>query len=165
MIVTDIDKLKIECQDASIMEAPGVLYKLENALRKSTTPGIGLAANQIGVNKKICIIRGKNKIDLVNPKIIKKYDLMEFDGEGCLSFPGISILTKRYNEIVVQDLLHPAGIVCVGLEAVVVQHEVSHLYGETMFDYGIKRPPVNKLCWCKSQIKYKKCHMGKVIKI
>lgn len=166
MIVTNIDKLKVECKDASIMEAPAIILKLEEALKNSPTPGIGLAANQIGIKLKIAIIRiGRTKIDLVNPKITKSYDLSEFENEGCLSFPGQNILTKRYNEIVVQGLLNPMGIICVGLEAVAVQHELNHVYGEVMFDYKIRRPKPKEECWCKSGIAYKKCHMRKVIRL
>jgi len=122
-----------------------------------------LAANQIGINKKICIIRAGSKLDLVNPKIAKTYDLMEAN-EGCLSFPNIFINTKRYNEILVKDDLHSAGIICTGLEAVVVQHEVGHLYGEIMFDYKIEIPKNrNDKCWCNSGKKYKKCHINQMI--
>ena len=165
MIVTDVKSLTVECQDASIMEAPAIISKLEASLAASETPGIGLAANQIGINKKICIIRTREEaIDLVNPVIVEKEDLMLFRNEGCLSFPGQYIITKRYNEILVKDLLNPKGIVCTGLTAVVVQHEIGHLYGETMYDYKIDIPGPNEHCWCSSGKKFKKCHSNKEIK-
>lgn len=166
MIVTDEIKLRNECEDASIFEAQIIISKLDKELGFSSTKGIGLAANQIGINKKVCIIRTvEEKLDLVNPVIIDKYDLSLFTNEGCLSFPDQWITTKRYNEVMVKDLLHPAGVVCTGLMAVVVQHEVGHLYGETMYDYQIKVPAgPNMPCWCGSKKKFKKCHMGKEIK-
>ena len=166
MIITDIKILKKECKDASIIEYNSIVSKLENELKNSSTPGIGLAANQIGIDAKVCIIRTKNKIDLINPKIIEKYDLSLFKNEGCLSFKNQWITTARYNEIVVKDLLHPAGIICVGIDAVVVQHEVGHLYGEVMFDYQIQKPSgPNMPCWCDSGKKYKKCCSNKEIKV
>ena len=164
-IITDASLLKAECNDVKLLFDGGVIIeKLEEELAKSKTPGVGLAANQIGINEKVCIIRIKDvAINLVNPKIIEKYDLREFRNEGCLSFPNQYLTTKRYNEVFVKDDIHPSGIVCVGLEAVVVQHEIGHLYGETMMDYAIKIPGRNDKCWCDSGKKYKKCHLGKEI--
>jgi peptide deformylase len=163
MIITDKSKLKKECQDASIMDVDKILSLLNKVLSESRTPGVGLAANQIGIDAKVCVIRARHKIDFVNPVIVEQYDLMEFNNEGCLSFPDQWLLTKRYNEIFVQDLLHPAGIILVGIDAVVAQHEIDHLYGKTMFEYEIKRPRVNDKCWCGSGRKYKKCHIRKII--
>jgi peptide deformylase len=164
MIVTNKSELTKECRDVSLIEANNILQLLEKELANSKIAGVGLAANQIGLDAKICIIRAQNKIDFINPTIIEQYDLMEFGNEGCLSFPGQWLLTKRYNEILVKDLWHPAGIILVGVDAVVAQHEIGHLYGETMFEYQIERPQVNAKCWCGSDRKYKKCHMRKVIK-
>lgn len=166
MIITDESKLRSECQDVSIFEANDIISKLEEELKSSKNTGIGLAANQIGIDKKVCIIRvGSLSLNLANPIITEKEDLCLFRNEGCLSFPDQWISTKRYNEIVVKDLFHSAGVVCSGLMAVVVQHEVGHLYGETMYDYEIKIPSgPNMPCWCKSGKKYKKCHMGKEIR-
>lgn len=167
MIITDESKLRKECKDVSIIEAPGIIYNLEQELARSPQPGIGLAANQIGLDAKVCIIRTQNnKLDLVNPFIIEQRDPSLFRNEGCLSFPDQWITTKRFAEIVVKDLLHPAGVVCTGVEAVVVQHEVGHLYGKTMYDYEVREPSgPNMPCWCGNGQKYKKCHMGQEIKV
>lgn len=164
MIITDENLLKKECKDVSIFEAYDIVQKLEDELLSSKKPGIGLAANQIGIDAKVCIIRtGLEKINLANPVIMEKYDLRSFKNEGCLSFPGDFIFTKRYNDILVKDLFHPNGIVCTGLTAVVAQHEIGHLYGETMYDYEIKLPKPNEKCWCGSDKKFKTCHMNKII--
>jgi peptide deformylase len=164
MIITDENLLRKECKDASIFEASEIITKLEYELKNSTAPGIGLAASQIGFYFKIFILRTKHaSLDFVNPKIIDKRDLRLFKNEGCLSFPGIYLTTKRFNEIFVVDLFHPNGIICTGLEAVVVQHETGHVYGETMFDYQVVEPQINQKCWCNSGIKYKRCHMEKFI--
>jgi len=166
MILTDENKLRNECEDVSIFETPQIIAQLENELSSSRTKGIGLAANQIGINKKVCIIRLDDlNLDLANPIITDKYDLSLFHNEGCLSFPDQWLSTKRYAEILVKDLLHPMGVVCTGLMAVVVQHEVGHLYGETMYDYQVKIPSGHNMpCWCESGKKFKKCHMGKEIR-
>jgi peptide deformylase len=165
MIITNKEKLREVCKDVSLFEAQDIISKLESELSKSEI-GIGLAAPQIGIQKKVCIIRINNiKIDLVNPVIAKKYDLALFKNEGCLSLPGEYVNTKRFHEVVVRDLLHPAGMICTGLEAVVVQHEVGHLYGELMHDFIVEVPKGrNDLCWCKSGKKIKKCCLGKNIK-
>ena len=89
---------------------------------------------------------------------------MEFHEEGCLSFPNSYVSTKRYNEIVVSDLIN-GKIILIGFEAVIAQHEIGHLNGEVMFDYEIKIPKLNALCWCGNKKKYKDCHNKKVIKI
>lgn len=165
MIVTDKDKLVAECKDVSVLEAKPIIDKLIQELSASRS-GVGLAANQIGIDAKVCIIRAGHPINLVNPKIVDKFGKALFRNEGCLSFPGQWITTARYNEIVVKDALHPNGFICTGFEAVAVQHEIDHLYGRTMFDYLIAEPEGrNSPCWCGSNRKYKKCCLGKEIKI
>lgn len=164
MIITDESKLRSECQDVSIFEANDIISKLEEELKSSKNTGIGLAANQIGIDKKVCIIRvGSLSLNLANPIITEKEDLCLFRNEGCLSFPDQYLLTKRYNEILVIDMLFPAGRIFSGYEAVAVQHEIDHLNGKTMFDYKIIRPKKSMKCWCGSGKVYKKCHCGKVI--
>lgn len=162
----DKELLRKECKNVSLFEAGNIIAKLEAELNSASTTGIGLAANQIGIDAKVCIIRvGPEFFNLVNPIITAKYDLSLFNNEGCLSFPNVWVTTKRFNEIVVKDLLHPAGIICVGIEAVVVQHEVGHLYGELMHDYIVSVPKGrNDICWCGSGKKWKKCCQGKEIK-
>ena len=81
-----------------------------------------------------------------------------------MSYPDQWILTKRYNEICVVDLFHPHGIILTGFTAVVVNHEIDHLYGKTMYDSQITRPQTNQKCWCNSGYKYKNCHLNKIIK-
>lgn len=165
MIITDKELLIKECKEVSLFEGQDIIQKLEEELRSSAIPGIGLAANQIGIDAKVCIIRtSKFSLDLINPKIVEKYDLRLFKDEGCLSFPNNFLSTKRYNDVLVVDYLHPNGVVATDLEAVVIQHEVGHLYGETMYDYAVKLPfGPNDKCWCGSDKKYKKCCIGKDI--
>ncbi len=164
MIITDKKLLSQPCKETSLFEAREIIEKLEFELNSSKVKGIGLSANQIGIDSRVCIIRLKEAINLVNPVIIQKYDLSIFEQEGCLSFPGASLITQRHAEIVVRDLLHPAGIVAVGLEAVCMAHEIDHINGITMFDRAIEIPKVNDRCFCGSGKKYKKCQHNKILR-
>ena len=145
--------------------------KNQNYLENYGNPGIGLAAPQIGIYKKAAIIRIKDiKINLINAKIEKGYDLGIFDGEGCLSFPNKNITTQRYKEVyITNNLVEPYSFVAQGLTAVCIQHEIDHYNGLTMFAYELQKPKSKKLkpndlCNCgkidkitKKLLKYKKC--------
>lgn len=123
-------------------EVKDLKFLLEKELEisaKNGFPGIGLACPQIGIAKKMAIIRidGKRSFyaDLVNPFIEEKYDLSIFQGEGCLSFPGISGNTQRYQEIkVINTLGYPKKFIATGLPAVCIQHEIDHLNGIVLPD-------------------------------
>jgi len=156
MIITDKIKLSQKCKDASLFESQIVIQKLERELLKSKT-GVGLSANQIGIDLRICIIRIKENISLVNPIIIESFDRSLFNNEGCLSFPEEFISTARYNEIFVKDILHPMGFIATGFEAVAIQHEIDHTNGIIMYDRQIQIPQRNEKCWCKSGKRYKSC--------
>ena len=81
-----------------------IIYLLERILY-ATANGVGLAANQIGYNKRIIIIRPDVKKSwtriMINPKIVKNSEETQEGTEGCLSFPGTYIKAKRYKEITV----------------------------------------------------------------
>ena len=98
--------------------------------------GIGLAAPQVGVLKRVIVIQGDFKgrgiLALVNPKITKMSREKEKDIEGCLSFPGIILDIKRAKEIKVKGLDingKRINIKAAGLLARVLQHEIDHLNG------------------------------------
>lgn len=136
MIITNNeDLLKIPCEDVLPEEIAHIRMALENELRiseKAGRPGIGLAAPQIGIYKKMAIVRvGLHlSVDLVNCKISKGYDLSLFKDEGCLSFPGRVENTMRYQEIhVIDNAANPASFIATGLFAVCIQHELDHLNG------------------------------------
>jgi peptide deformylase len=96
----------------------------------------GLAANQIGYNKKVAyiVINGKETI-LVNPKILEKDEKILHRGEGCLSIPGVLFDTDRWNQISVKmDRLPYEQGIYTGLEAIIIQHEVDHLEGRTVLE-------------------------------
>lgn len=115
MILLDKQLSTEVAESATKEEATEIIAQLEWELLHSTIPGIGLAAPQIGINKAVAIVRIPNKvghviidhtepiiaINLVNPILIEATDLVQYN-EGCLSFPGQSGKTIRYDEIVVE---------------------------------------------------------------
>ncbi len=97
--------------------------------------GIGLAANQVGINKQICVAaleNGSKLMAFINPKIISKNKEKVKLREGCLSAPGIMINKKRYTKIVV-ECLNISGekerYQLTDLDARILQHEIDHLNG------------------------------------
>jgi len=102
--------------------------------------GIGLAAPQVGVLKKLIVVESdfKNQrvLALVNPKIIKKSKEKTIDREGCLSFPGIYLDIKRSKEITVKAKNIEGKKLIIkaeGLIARVLQHEIDHLKGVVFY--------------------------------
>jgi peptide deformylase len=152
MIVTYNEQvLRKECEDVSIEEVDSLVSILEEELKRINKlggNGIGLAAPQIGINKKIAIIRlgGKLNINLVNSKIEKGYDPKVFNGEGCLSFPGKTENTTRFQEVyITNNLVYPHNFVATGLLAVVCQHEIDHLNGVLFFDRANKEKEIKQI--------------------
>jgi peptide deformylase len=100
-----------------------------------------ISANQIGLNKSICIINIINELILINPEIIEHSDETFFIHEGCLSYPNTFVKTLRYKRIIVKsdnnDLLefsYRQFDEQNNLELALVQHEIDHLHGIAMFD-------------------------------
>lgn len=172
MIITnDEAALRVQCEDVLPEEVGHLRELLESELANSARlgrPGIGLAAPQIGIAKKMSIIRlgaPELNVDLVNCHIAKGYDLSLFKEEGCLSFPGRVEDTMRYQEVhIVGNLIYPTAMVLTGLLAVCAQHELDHVNGVLLLDKAIpkivsrSKPRPNEPCSCGSKIKYKKCH-------
>jgi peptide deformylase len=115
-------------------------------------PGIGLAATQVNVAKRVIVIDisdEKNQpLCLVNPEILEK-DGEEQMEEGCLSVPGIYELVKRANQIRLRALDRDGNtfeMEAEGLLAVCIQHELDHLEGKLFVDYlsSLKRQRIRK---------------------
>ena len=147
MIITDEALLRVKCIDVLPEEVEHLKKKLEEELNLSAElgrPGIGLACPQIGVAKNMAIVRIPGvmsvDIDLVNCKIAEGHDKADFDGEGCLSFPGLTMTTSRYKEIkVIGNLVEPQEFIATGLLAVCIQHELDHLNGVLLPDLAINK--------------------------
>ncbi|MDY4163050.1 MAG: peptide deformylase [Sutterella sp.] len=105
-------------------------------------PGVGLAANQVGVLKRIVVIDvSEDKSDLkvlVNPVITSRTDTLEEFEEGCLSLKGLYEKVKRPDGITVkaQDLNgNVFEFSASGMLAVCAQHEIDHLDGLVFIDH------------------------------
>jgi len=105
-------------------------------------PGVGLAANQVGVPARIAVVDVEHPegraglIELVNPEIVERAGDLVWE-EGCLSFPGVTVEVPRSAEIAVKALDRhgrPFDFRAEGLLAVAIQHEIDHLYGVTLAD-------------------------------
>ena len=144
-------------KDVSVEEGMKIATELLSILNERTD-GIGLAANQVGIDAAVAVLNIREPIILINPKIISKETEIPYY-EGCLSFPGKGCHTKRYETIEVTTAQHEGTIIFSGtdtgtesakgsweddkskqdretrtLEAVCVQHEIDHLNGMRILD-------------------------------
>ena len=108
--------------------------------RVNNVKGAGLAANQVGVLKRVIVINGPDFIGaMVNPLIVQiDHTKVEIKEEGCLSYPGIVVSIERSIEIAVMfsDITGKTSTVeLTGFTARVVQHEIDHLNGVNILDY------------------------------
>lgn len=100
--------------------------------------GIGLAANQVGVDKQLLVVDvGEGLIMLANPKVLRRQgkDILE---EGCLSIPEITVKVRRAKEISIEALDENGNKIKIdadGLFAKALQHEIDHLCGVLIIDY------------------------------
>jgi len=113
-------------------------------------PGIGLAAPQVGVSKRVLVLdispvdRDPEPLKIINPEIITKSDEIKVYEEGCLSFPDQFADVKRPTEVSVsymdeqgeKQVMHADGLL-----STCIQHEIDHLNGIVFVDYlsSIKR--------------------------
>ena len=112
-------------------------------------PGIGLAAPQIGVSSRICVVDlsvgkvGGELLTLINPEFVER-EGMQLEEEGCLSVPGFVATVARPSRVVVRIRDRDGRertIEGTGLLARALQHELDHLDGRLFLDClrGIKR--------------------------
>lgn len=104
-------------------------------------PGIGLAATQVDVHKRVIIVdvsESRNElVVLIDPEITSHSGTAEFE-EGCLSVPGIYDRIQRAERITVRALDReglPLELEAEGLLAVCIQHEMDHLQGRVFVEY------------------------------
>lgn len=107
-------------------------------------PGIGLAAIQVGIPKRLLVVDAsedkdqKQPLALINPEIVKRSDTMRVYEEGCLSIPDVRVDVERPDAITVRYIDRngkPVELDAEGLLATVIQHEVDHLDGQLIVDY------------------------------
>ena len=151
-------------KEVSVEEGLAIAEELFQILNERGD-GIGLAANQVGIDAQVAVVNVTEPLVLINPKYIhKEFEIMY--GEGCLSYPGQAIKTKRYRDVIIQTAQSESGWYFSGakvpadesrgsweverkkkdselrlLESVCVQHEIDHLNGITIHDREIKLEP------------------------
>lgn len=105
--------------------------------------GVGLAANQVGVVRRVFVLRrdredeANETVVAVNPRIVEWSDELEIDDEGCLSLQGVLVPVERHLALTVeaQDVTGAKlSLSFDGLGARVAQHELDHLDGVLILD-------------------------------
>ncbi len=153
------------------------IEKFDNDLRKLlddmletmyAAPGIGLAAVQVGILKRLIVIdiskdkEKKNPLFLINPEIVFKSKNTSIYEEGCLSLPGHFAEIERPAECQINFLDYNGKkkeISAKGLLSTCIQHEVDHLNGVLFIDYLSK---LKKEMIIKKLVKHKK-ELNKVV--
>lgn len=137
----------VETVDDEIRKLAGDLLETMYA-----APGIGLAATQVDVHKRLLVVDVSDDRSqpfcLINPEIMEK-DGVEVMEEGCLSVPGIYEKVERADHIKVRALNTDGEsfeMEAEGLLAVCIQHEMDHLEGKLFVDYlsELKRQRIRK---------------------
>ena len=138
--------------------------------------GIGLAANQIGIDASVAVVNVREPLILINPVVKEQWEEIDYY-EGCLSYPERGVKTKRYRNVIVQTEQEESGWYFSGnettqevkgtweqeskeqdqeqrlLEAICVQHEIDHLNGLTIMDRENKPKPLRvKKSWGRNEI-------------
>ena len=137
------------CEEVkTIKEGEEIGAQLLKELTKSEN-GIGLAANQIGINKRVCVVNVKEPLVLINPRVVEHSEEQFMFAEGCLSFPNKHIKTMRNVSVVVETDNHEGKLsfsaesedINNAFECACVQHEIDHLDCITMFDRAYVAQP------------------------
>ena len=150
-------------KEVSVEEGMAIATELFQILNQRGD-GIGLAANQVGIDAQVAVVNVREPVVLINPKIIDKSDEISYY-EGCLSFPKHGIRTQRYKNIIVKSAdvdcqYYFSGVESAKdakgswetakkhdtdqrlLETICIQHEIDHLMGKTIHDREKKLEPV-----------------------
>lgn len=154
------DILRTKSEAVALGELKKYTRLAEDMVRYIKNPdngGVGLAAPQIGVNKRIIAVsllrdgddENYRTIAMINPEITEHTEEMECDSEGCLSIPGENGEVDRWKRIKVAYIdssLRQQSMLLSGLAARIIQHEVDHLDG-ILFTDRVKKTqkvPVQK---------------------
>jgi peptide deformylase len=137
------EKLRAPCENVTVFDENlnNIISDMFETMYKNE--GIGLAAPQVGIHKRICVIDiegnkdPKDQIVLINPTIIQKCGETGID-EGCLSVPGLRAHVDRALKVKVSALNlkgEEFTIEAEDLLAICIQHELDHLDGKLFIDY------------------------------
>lgn len=127
--------------DASDVDIPEIIANMFETM--NARGGMGLAAVQCGMDKRIIVIDtvqigGKTKQAFINPVLKEKTEKKIKSEEGCLSFPGVFAIVERLDGVVVESQTLTGGteeVILNGMDAICFQHELDHLNGIVFFDY------------------------------
>ena len=132
-IVKDTEFLTQKSEQVSLEEAQEIITDLLDTANHHIDNCAGLAAPQIGVLKKVIVVRKDDHFfPMVNPMIIKKSGKKFVNNEGCLSLEGTRSV-ERYSNVLVNYMDGKGKRQTKsfnGLLAVIVQHETDHLNGK-----------------------------------
>jgi len=138
-------------------EIKDIIDSMENLMYNNA--GIGLAANQVGIPKRIIVFdinykeKAKDLTVLINPTIVSGEDKIIYE-EGCLSVPDFQGKINRKKYIKVQGLNRDGDLIDIDAEdltAICIQHEIDHLNGVLILDHvsslkrNIYRKKIEKL--------------------
>ena len=160
-LVNHNEYINSKLKEVSVEEGLVIAEELFQILNKRGD-GIGLAANQVGIDAQVAVVNVREPLVLINTKYIKKENEIMY-GEGCLSFPGHAIRTKRYRDIIISTEQSESDWYFSGaavpkdskgswekehsnnkdeqirlLESVCVQHEIDHLNGMRILDRAME---------------------------
>ena len=144
-ILTEPNKILRE-KSLFVEKVDGDLQKLMNDMLETmyAAPGIGLAAIQVGIPKRVIVLDitykegQKNPIFIINTEIIEKSENNTTYEEGCLSVPGQFAEIDRPDKCHIKYLDYhgqPKKIKAEGMFATCIQHEIDHLEGILFIDY------------------------------
>ena len=152
--------IRKKSKEVSVEQGLAIAEKLFQILDKRGD-GIGLAANQVGINAQVAVVKVREPLVLINPKILSKYTKIPFH-EGCLSYPNKGVHTQRYRDVLISTDQSESNWYFSGvetskegkgswedasvqydnnqrlLESIAIQHEIDHLNGITIHDRRIE---------------------------
>ena len=138
--ILTIDQPVLREKSKKVSRIDNSILKLIDDLTETMldAPGAGLAANQVGVALRVCVVKGDdNQIHgLINPELVKGSGV-QVGYEGCLSYPGWVGEVARYEAVVVKGRNRKGKEVRIkstGFTARAFQHEIDHLDGILFID-------------------------------
>ena len=165
-------------KEVSVEEGRAIATELFQILNQRRD-GIGLAANQVGIDAQVAVVNVIEPLVLINPKIVSLENEINYY-EGCLSFPKKGVHTKRYRDVHITTAQSESGWFFSGadslqdvrgqweeenkvneqenrlLESICVQHEIDHLNGIVCMDRkidttyrAVKKPGRNQIVTIK----------------
>jgi peptide deformylase len=166
-------------REVSVEEGMEIATELFQILNKRGD-GIGLAANQVGIDAQVAVVNVREPLVLINPKIISKEVEIPYH-EGCLSYPNKRVNTNRYRDVIISTEQSESDWYFSGaqvpkdgkgswekeqsnnkdaelrvLESVCVQHEIDHLNGVVCMDRKVNTTIVKD----KKIGRNEPCHCG-----